>query len=453
MTAGVLSPTVPQNTEDAMQVSVEITSSLERRMTISVPADRVDSEVNERINKTARSVRMDGFRPGKVPLAVVKKRFGASIRQEALGDLIRDCFYEAVTQEKLNPAGMPTIESIKDEGGDNVAFVASFEIYPEVKLGSFAGIIVERPVAEVTDADVEKMIDTLRRQRASWTETADAAKDGDRLDIDFDGSVDGEAFEGGSAKGFSLVLGSKRMIPGFEDQLVGAKAGDERSLNVTFPADYQAEALQGKAAVFKVKVNKVQTPVLPEINEEFIKAFGIADGGIEKFRADVRKNMERELKQAIKTNVKNQAFDGLVKANAMDLPKALVSSEIQRQRENMLRQFGGNAKNIKLDMLPDELFAEQARRAVTLGLLVTEIIKSAELKVDPLRVKALIDEIAESYETPADVVNWYYGNKEQLQQVEAVVLEDQVVDHILAGSQVSDKPTAYEDVLRAQQQR
>lgn len=435
-----------------MQVSIETTTGLERRMTITVPAARVDSEVNERINKAARTVRMDGFRPGKVPLAVVRKRFGASIRQEALGDLIRDSFYEAVTQEKLNPAGFPTIESVKDEGFDDVAFVASFEVYPDVKIGSLASIKVERPVADLSDADVEKMIDTLRRQRATWTDTAEAAKDGDRLDIDFDGSVDGEAFEGGASKGFSLVLGSKRMIPGFEDQLVGARAGEERSLNVTFPADYQAENLKGKAAVFKVKVNKVQTPVLPELDDEFIKGFGVTEGGLERFRADVRKNMERELKQAVKNRTKNQALEGLLAAHTLDVPKALVTNEIGRLRQNMLRQFGGNAKNVSPDMLPDDLFAEQAKRSVTLGLLVGEIIKSSGLEVDANRVRGLIEEIAESYETPAEVVNWYYGNKEQLQQVEAVVLEDQVVDKILADAQVTDTPVSYEELLRNQQQ-
>lgn len=434
-----------------MQVSVETTSGLERRMTITVPAARVDSEVNERVNKTARTVRMDGFRPGKVPVAVVKKRFGASIRQEALGDLIRDCFYEAVTQQKLNPAGFPTIESVKDEGNADIAFVATFEVYPEVTVGDLAAIKVERPAAEIGDADVEKMIDTLRRQRASWIESGDAAKDGDRLDIDFDGSVDGEAFEGGASKGFSLVLGSKRMIPGFEDQLVGAKAGEERSLNVTFPEDYQAENLKGKAAVFKVKVNKVETPVLPEIDAEFIKSFGIKDGGVDKFKADVRKNMERELKQAIKNKVKGQVLEGLVSVHSVDVPKALVQNEIGRQRQQMLRQFGGNAKNINPDMLPDELFAEQAKRSVTLGLVIAEIIKSADIKVDADRVRALIEEIAESYETPSEVVNWYYGNQEQLQQVEAVVLEDQVVDHVLSKAAVSDKAGTYEDILRPQQ--
>lgn len=434
-----------------MQVSVETTSTLERRMTITVPAARVDSAVNDRINQTARTIRMDGFRPGKVPVAVIKKRFGASIRQEALGDLIRDCFYEAVTNQQLNPAGMPTIESIKDEGNAEVAFVASFEVFPEITLGSFADIKIERPVAEVTDADVEKMVDTLRRQRAKWDDTTDAAKDGDRLDVDFEGSVDGEVFEGGTAKGFAIVIGSKRMIPGFEEGLIGAKAGEERTLNVTFPEDYQAEALKGKAAVFKVKVNKVQTPVLPELNDEFIKAFGVTDGGVEKFRSDVRKNMERELKQGIKNNIKGQVLEGLVTTQNVDVPKAMITNEIQRLRENMMRQFGGNAKNINPSMLPDELFAEQGKRAAALGLLVGEIIKSAELKVDANRVRGLIEEIAESYETPADVVNWYYGNKEQLQQVESVVLEDQVVDHVLSQSQVSDKACGYEDVLRPQQ--
>ncbi|MDF2445605.1 MAG: trigger factor Tig [Moraxellaceae bacterium] len=434
-----------------MQVSVETTSGLERRMTITVPAARVDSEVNQRINKTARTVRMDGFRPGKVPVAVVKKRFGASIRQEAMGDLIRDCFYEAVTQEKLNPAGFPTIESVKDEANADIAFVASFEVYPEVKLNSFSAIKVERPQVEVSDADVDKMIDTLRRQRASWAETAEPANDGDRLDIDFEGSVNGEAFDGGTAKGFSLTLGSKRMIPGFEEGLVGAKAGDERTLNVTFPEDYQAENLKGKAAVFKVKVNKVEAPVLPELDDTFIKSFGIKDGGVDKFRVDVRKNMERELRQAVKNKVKGQVLEGLIAAHELDVPKALVSNEVGRLRQNMLRQFGGNAKNISPDMLPDELFAEQAKRSVMLGLLIGEVIKSAELQADAGRVRAFIEEVAESYESPAEVVNWYYGNKEQLQQVEAVVLEDQVVEHILSQAQVSDAPAKYEDVLRPQQ--
>lgn len=434
-----------------MQVSVETISGLERRVKVAVPAAKVDNEVNDRINKAARTVRMDGFRPGKVPLAVVKKRFGASIRQEALGDIIRDSFYEAVTSQSLNPAGFPTIEAVTDEAGKDFEFVATFEVYPEIKLGGFGDIKVERPVADVTEADVDKMVDTLRRQRAKWEVTTEAAKDGDRIELDFDGSLNGEAFEGGSAKGFSLTLGSNRMIPGFETGLVGVKAGEERVLKVTFPEDYQAENLKGKDAEFKVVAHKVETPVLPEVDATFIAAFGVADGSVEKFRGDVRKNMERELKQAIKNNVKTQVLDGLLSVNSVDVPKALITNEIQRLRQNMMQQFGG--RNIDANMLPDELFAEQAKRAVSLGLLVGEVIKSSELVVDAARVKTLIEEVAESYEQPAEVVNWYYGNREQLQQVESVVLEDQVVDHILAAAQVADKATAYEDVLRPTQQR
>jgi trigger factor len=429
-----------------MQVSVETVSGLERRVKIAVPAAKVDSEVNDRINKAARTVRMDGFRPGKVPLAVVKKRFGPGIRQEAIGDIIRDSFYEAVTSQSLNPAGFPTIESLNDEAGKDFEFVATFEVYPEITLSGLDTIKVERPVAEVTDADLDTMILNLRRQRASWAVSNDAANDGDRLDIDFDGSVDGEAFEGGSAKAFSLTLGSKRMIPGFEDQLVGARAGEERVLKVTFPEDYQAENLRGKVAEFKVLVNKVEAPLLPELDAAFLTGFGVTEGGADRFRSDVRKNMERELRQALKNNVKTQALDGLLAANPVDVPKALVANEVQRARENMMKQFGG--RNVDPSMLPDELFAEQAKRSVSLGLLVGEVIRSRELVVDAARVKSLIDEVAESYEDPSEVVNWYYSSKEQLQQVESVVLEDQVVDSLLASAQVTDKPATYEDVLR-----
>jgi trigger factor len=432
-----------------MQVSVETISGLERRVKIAVPAAKVDSEVNDRINKAARTVRMDGFRPGKVPLAVVKKRFGAGIRQEALGDIIRDSFYEAVTSQSLNPAGFPTIESLNDEAGKDFEFVATFEVYPEIVLTGLESITIERPVATVTETDVDTMITNLRRQRATWTVTTEAAKDGDRLELDFDGSVDGEAFEGGSSKAFSLTLGSKRMIPGFEDQLVGVKAGEERVLKVTFPDDYQAENLRGKAAEFKVLVHKVEAPVLPELDDKFLSSFGVTEGGAERFKSDVRKNMERELRQAIKNNIKTQALDGLLAANPVDVPKALLANEVQRQREAMMKQFGG--RSVDPSMLPDELFAEQSKRAVSLGLLVGEVIRSRDLVVDAARVKTLIEEVAESYEEPAEVVGWYYSNKEQLQQVESVVLEDQVVDSLLGSAQVTDKASAYEDVLRPQQ--
>lgn len=434
-----------------MQVSVETISGLERRVKIAVPAAKVDHEVNDRINKAARTVKMDGFRPGKVPLSMVRKRFGASIRQEALGEIIRDSFYEAVTTQSLNPAGSPTIEAVNDEAGKDFEFVATFEVYPEIALTGFEAVTVERPQAEVTDADLDKMIDNLRRQRATWAESTAPAADGDKLVIDFDGTVDGVAFEGGSAKDLALQLGSGRMIPGFESGLIGAAAGEERTVQVTFPADYQAENLRGKAAEFKVVVKKVEAPQLPALDDSFFAGFGVNDGGLDKFRADVRKNMERELRQAIKNNVKAQVFDGLLAANPLDVPKALIGNEVQRQREAMLKQFGG--RNVDPSMLPDELFVENAKRSVSLGLLVGEVIRAQQLVVDAARVKTLIDEVAESYEDPSEVVNWYYGNREQLQQVESVVLEDQVVDAILAAAQISDKPVGYEEVLRNAQQQ
>jgi trigger factor len=433
-----------------MQVSVESTSALERRLTITVPAARVDSEFNERLNKTARTVRMDGFRPGKAPMSVIKKRFGEAVRQEAVGDLIRDCFFEAVVKEKINPAGYPTIDAVKDQDDGAVQFVAVFEVYPEVTLASFADLAIERPVATVNDADVDTMIESLRKQRATFAESADAAKDGDRLDIDFEGSVDGVVFEGGTAKGFSLVLGSNRMIPGFESGLVGAKAGEDRQLNVTFPEDYQAENLRGKAALFAVKVNKVESSVLPALDETFFKSFNAKEPALDVFRADVRKNMDRELKHGVKNKTKTQVFDALLAANSIDVPKAMIDSEIDRLRQNMLSQFGASAKNINPSMLPNELFAEQAKRGASLGLLMAEVMKKADLKVDATRVKAFIDEIAESYEQPKDVIDWYYGNKEQLQQVESVVLEDQVVEYILAQAKVSEKAVTYEEVLKNQ---
>jgi len=434
-----------------MQVSVENVSGLERRLKISVPASQVEQSVNKKLNQTARTIRVDGFRPGKVPLNVVKKRYGAGIRAEALDDLIRDSYVAAVEQSKLKVAGFPNIEPISFAEGKDVEFAAVVEVYPEVVVGDFAALSIERPSAEVTDADVGKMIDNLRRQRAKWEDSSEAAADQDRLVIDFEGTVDGEAFAGNSATDFSLVLGSKRMIPGFEDQIVGAKAGDELTITVTFPADYQAETLAGKDAQFKISVKKVTKPTLPELDAQFIEAFGVKDGNVEQFQSDVRKNMERELRNGIRAKVKSAVFEALVAANALELPKALVVEEIGRQRQQAIKQFGGNAAQIKPEMLPDELFSENARRSVSLGLLVSEIISKNEMKIDADRVRALVDEIAQSYEQPAEVVQWYYSSKEQMAQVESAVLEDQVVDLILAQAQVSDKAIGYEELLRPQQ--
>ncbi|HNL79629.1 MAG TPA: trigger factor [Agitococcus sp.] len=433
-----------------MQVSVENVSGLERRVKIAVPADQVEQAVNKKINQAARTIKMDGFRVGKVPLNVIKKRYGASIRAEALDDIIRDAYVSAIQQTELKVAGFPNIEPISFAEGKDVEFAAVVEVYPEVTLGDFAALAVERPTSEVTDADVDTMIANLRRQRAKWEESAEAAADQDRLTIDFEGSVNGEKFEGGTAQDFAIVIGSKRMIPGFEEQLVGSKAGEEKVITVTFPADYQAENLAGKEAQFKINVKKVVKPTLPELDATFLEAFGVKDGNVDQFRADVRKNMERELRNGIRAKVKSAVFDALVKANSIELPKALVAEEINRQRQQAIQQFGGKNAQIKPEMLPDELFKEQSERSVALGLLVSEIIRANEITVDAERVRALVDEVAQSYEQPEEVVKWYYSSKEQMAQVQSAVLEDQVVDLVLAKAQITDKAVGYEELLRPQ---
>jgi len=430
-----------------MQVSVETVSTLERRVKVVVPAAKIEQDVQARIVKAARTIRMDGFRPGKVPMSLVQKRYGESIRQEALGEIIRDSFYEAVTQEGINPAGFPSIEEVSDKAGEDMTFTALVEVYPELVLSSFADIKVERPVVDIGEADLDEMIENLRKQRATFEESTEAAADGDKVTLDFAGSIDGEAFEGGTSTNFELALGSGRMIPGFETGIVGIKAGEVRDINVTFPADYQAENLRDKAAVFKITAHKVSKAVLPELDATFLAAFGVTEGGVEKFREDVRKNMTRELKQAVKNKVKTQVMDALLANNTVEAPKALVGNEINRQREAMFKQFGGNAK-IDPKMLPDDLFREQAQRSVALGLLISQIIKDKSVEVDQARVKAVIEEVAESYETPEEVVNYYYNNREQLAQVEAMVLEDQVVDTVLAQAQVTEAAARYTEIVR-----
>ena len=428
-----------------MQVSVESTSALERRMTIGVPAERIETEVNKRLQQTARRAKVPGFRPGKVPMSVIRQRYEDSARQEALGDLIQATFYEAVVEQKLNPAGSPAVEPKVFEKGKDLEYVATFEVFPEFQVTGLENIAIERLQAEVADADLENMLEILRKQNTRFETAARAAQNGDQLNIDFVGKVDGEVFAGGSAKGTQLVLGSGRMIPGFEDGLVGAKAGEERVLNLTFPADYQNLDLAGKAAEFTVTVNAVAEPLLPELNDEFFALFGIKEGGLEGFRAEVRKNMQRELRQAIKSKVKNQVMDGLLSANPIEVPKSLLGNEVNRLRVQAVQQFGGN---IKPDQLPAELFEEQAKRRVVLGLIVAEVVKQFDIKPDEARVREMIQEMASAYQEPEQVVAWYYKNDQQLNEVRSVVLEEQVVDTVLQKANVTDKPVSYEEAVK-----
>lgn len=428
-----------------MQVSVENTSALERRMTIGVPAERIEAEVNKRLQQTAQKAKIPGFRPGKVPMSVIRQRYEADARQEALGNIIQASFYEAVVEQKLNLAGQPSVEPKVFEKGKDLEYIATFEVFPEFEVTGLDTIAVERLSAEVADADLDKMLEVLRKQNTRFEVTERAAQNEDQLNIDFVGKVDGEEFAGGSAKGTQLVLGSGRMIPGFEEGLVSAKAGEERVLTLTFPEDYQNLDLAGKTAEFTVTVNTVSEPKLPELNEEFFAQFGIKETGLEGFRAEVRKNMERELRQAIKSKVKNQVMEGLLAANPIEVPKALLSSEVDRLRVQAVQQFGGN---IKPDQLPAELFEEQAKRRVVLGLIVAEVVKQFDLKPDEDRVREMIQEMASAYQEPEQVVAWYYKNDQQLNEVRSVVLEEQVVDTVLQKAKVTDKSVSYEEAVK-----
>lgn len=429
-----------------MQVSVETTQGLERRVTITVPADQVESAVKSRLQQLAKTQRIDGFRPGKVPVSVIKKRYGTAVRQEVAQDVIQKNFYQAVVQEKLNPAGAPTIEDQTLAEGDNFSFTAVFEVYPEVKVEGLESLKIEKPTAEVTDEDLATMLETLRKQHAKFIEVERAIEDGDKVNLDFDGSVDGEAFEGGKAEGFDIEIGSGRMIPGFEEGLKGLNVGEEKDLEVTFPEDYQAETLKGKAAVFKVKINKIEARELPEIDDEFIKLFGIEEGGIDALKTEVRQNMERELNQALKNKVKENTISALVDSASIEVPKALLEQEVNTLRQQALQRFGGN-QQIEL---PAELFNDQAERRVKTGLLLSELVKAHEIKVDDERVKETVETMASAYESPEEVVEYYYNNKEMLQNVQNVVMEDQAIDFILEQAEVETVAKSFDEIMNKQ---
>jgi len=431
-----------------MQVTLETTTGLERRLRISVPAEELDSQVEAKLKQAAGQVKIKGFRPGKVPMREVKRRFEAGIRQEVSSDAMQSSFAEAVQQESVSPAGAPKIEDVsKLEAGTNLEFTAIFEVFPDVKLNDFSKIDVERPVSEINEADIDQMVETLRTQRSVFEEVDRACKNDDQVNIDFDGFVDGEAFDGGKAEGNDVVLGSGSMIPGFEEGVVGAKPGEEKEINVTFPEAYQASELAGKEATFKIKVNTVSESVLPELNDEFYTNFGVKEGGVEAFRKEVLSNMNKELNAAVKNKVKNQAMEGLLESNSIDIPKALLDQEIDRMRHDAIHQFGGHDK-MDPSMLPAEMFTSQAEKRVSLGLLVNAIVEQNEIKVDDERVKTMIEEMSSSYEKPEEVVNYYYGNEEQLKQIQNLVLEDMVIEAILDKATITELKVSYDEAIK-----
>ncbi len=432
-----------------MQVSVTSTEGLERSMTVEVPADKINSEVQTRLKSMAGRVKIDGFRPGKVPFTVVQKRFTAQVREEVESEMLRTSFYEAIQQENLRPAGTPKIETAASVD-DKFAFTATFEVYPDVKVEIPADMVVEKPVVEAADVDVNNMLDKLRKQRAGWEETDRAAEIGDQLVFDFLGKIDDVAFDGGEAKDYSLELGSNRFIAGFEEQLVGTKAGDNKDVSVTFPEDYQSEALAGKPAVFEVVIKKVNAPKLPDLDDaEFLKALGVEEGGVEALRNNVRESMGRELKQKIAAYVKEQALDKLLDANPIDLPSALVEDEI-KQMANQARQSMGMQGEMELTDEIRNALGDRARRRVGLGLLVGELIREKGFKADAEAVRGRIEEMAESYEDPQSVLAWYYQDKTRLSGVEALVLEDQVVDWLLSEIKTEDVAKTFDDIMQAQ---
>ncbi|RUO32204.1 trigger factor [Aliidiomarina sedimenti] len=434
-----------------MQVSVETTQGLERRATITVPAEKIDNEVKKQVQQEARRARIDGFRPGKVPVSVIEKRYGQAIRQDVAMQTMQQHYVEAMIQEKLNPAGAPKFEPKTNEKGKDLEFVAIFEVYPEIELKDLEKVEVEKPVADVTDADVDTMMDTLRKQHAGWKEVKRKSKADDRVTIDFVGSIDGEEFEGGKAEDFALEMGKGSMIPGFEDGIVGMKTGEEKTIDVAFPDDYHAENLKGKKAQFAITVKKVEEQELPELTDEFVAQFGITEGGVDALRAEVKKNMERELKSAVNNKVKQQVIKGLLAANSdVEVPTALKEQEVNTLRQQALQRFGDNAKN--MPELPAELFEEQAKERAQVGILLGEVIRTNELKVDDAKVKELIETTASAYEDPQEVIDYYNTNEQLMQQVRNMALEEQAVELILEKAQTTEKQMKFDEVMNPPQQ-
>ena len=430
-----------------MQVTLETTSGLKRALRIIVPAAKFESEVEAKLKQAAGQARIKGFRPGKVPMREVRRRFADGIRQEVSSELMQSSFADAINKQSMAPAGMPSIQNVVMEEGKDFEFTAEFEVFPEIELADFGLINVERPVATVTESDIDKMIETLREQHKEFSDVDRISQDGDQVNVDFEGFVDGEAFEGGKAEGSDIVLGSNSMIPGFEEGLLGCKAGESKDIQVTFPEGYQAPQLAGKEATFKMMINKVAEPTLPVLDAAFFEKFGTKDADLTTFRLEVLGNMEKELAAAIKSKVKNQVLDGLAETNAVEVPSALVNSEVDRMRQEAVQQFGGNQK-IDPSILPAEMFTAQATKRVQLGLMVNAIVEQKKLEVDQDRVKTMIETMSSSYEDPQEIINYYYSNEQQLNQIQNLVLEDQVIDAILAGAKVSDLAMDYDEAIK-----
>ncbi len=435
-----------------MAVHVETLDKLERRITLTLPASTIASEVESRLRRLSRTVRADGFRPGKVPMSVVSQRYGYSVHSEVLNDKVGQVFSEAVNEAKLRVAGPPRITEKAEAPEGEVAFDATFEVYPEVKLGDLSQAEIERVTTEVTDAAVDKTIDILRKQRRTFQQrpASEGAAPGDRVTIDFAGTVDGVPFDGGKAEGFQFVIGEGQMLEQFDNAVRGMKAGDSKTFPLQFPADYQGKDVAGKEADFMVTLKKIEDQHLPEVNDAFAKSMGVADGSVGALRADIRRNLEREVKFRVLARNKASVMDALVKASELEVPKSLVAGEVERMIESTradLKKRG--VKDAETAPIPPDMFQAQAERRVRLGLVVGELVRSNNLQARPDQLQAHIEEMAQSYEKPSEVVRWYLGDRQRMAEVEAIVVENNVAAFVLDKAKVTDKELAFDELMAA----
>ena len=430
-----------------MQVTVETTQGLERKVKVQVPEDRIQGEISKRLTNIAQKARLPGFRPGKAPMKVIAQRYGKQVREEVVGEIVQSSFQDAIVQESLRPVGTPTIDPLEWESGSGVAYTAVFDVYPEVSLPPIDSLKIARPEAEVGDGDVDRMLERLRKQRRRWESVQRAATPGDRVVVDFQGTCDGEAREDLKTDGYAVELGAGQLFKQLEDSLLGTEAGQELSLDLHFPSDFGAGELAGKPVHFEVKVNTVEEPVLPEIDDEFATGFGVKEGGIEKLKSEIRDNMQRELEEGIRSTTKQRVMEALLAGRNLDLPESLIEREVQRsleQRRLELSHSGIDTSEIELD--PED-FKQAAGRRVSLGLLVGELIKENGIKADPNEIRARIDSIASTYEDSGEVVRWYYSEPARLSEVESTVLEDTVVTWILDRATVVPEATSFDELL------
>jgi len=432
-----------------MQSNLETLSALERRLSVTLPVADIDNEIESRLKRLSRTVKMHGFRPGKVPLKVVAQQYGPQVRQEVLGDAMQKSFGEAVRNQNLRVAGYPRFDlKPPADGAAEFHYSATFEVYPDVKVGDIGNASIERPHLAVSEAEVDRTIELMRKQRATYEPAQRAAQNEDRVTIDFRGSIDGAEFQGSTGNGQQAVLGDGRLVPDFEANVIGVAAGESKTFDVRFPDDYHGREVAGKTARFEMTVREVASPVLPAVDAQFAKGLGVADGDIAKMRAEIRANVEREVKAKLKSNLREQVMQALLDATKMETPKGLLQMEVQRMQEGMRQELTARGVKVNDDMpLPADLFEQRARRRVNLGLIFSELVKTHNLYARPEQVRAMVDEQAQSYERPEEVVKWFYAAPERLREIESVATEDNIVAWALGVAKVTDKTVGFEELM------